>query len=176
MRRKLMGAPVGHPFFGNQYTDGGYLPGSFKVVKEVLNEVVDKAISNSVTLTAKNSDKSILKTVSRQRPKNLVIKKIDAKGLNKNVYIAVGVGFVLTIGGYFAYNYLRKKNNLKKVEQQSIELNNVGVCIHCGEPLNESTYYSENEANGTEAYIVCKICGGQNFAWYADEPNKSDLE
>lgn len=170
-----MGAPVGHPFFGNQYTDGGYLPGSFKVAKEVLNEVVDNTISNSVTLTAKSSDKSILNAVTKQKPKNIVIEKIGAKGLNKNVYIAVGVGLVVTIGGYFAYSYLRKKNNLNKVEQQSIELNNVGVCIHCGEPLIESTYYSENEGNGTEAYIVCKTCGGQNFAWYTNEPNKSDL-
>lgn len=24
-----MGVPEGHPFFGNQYTDGGYQPGIF---------------------------------------------------------------------------------------------------------------------------------------------------
>lgn len=23
-----MGVPVGHPFFGNQYTDGGYIAGT----------------------------------------------------------------------------------------------------------------------------------------------------
>lgn len=25
----MAGAPAGHPFFGNQHTDGGYAPGSF---------------------------------------------------------------------------------------------------------------------------------------------------
>lgn len=39
-----MGAPAGHPFFGNQYTSGGYEPGSFSY-KNVIPRVAASPIT-----------------------------------------------------------------------------------------------------------------------------------
>jgi len=165
-----MGVPVGHPFFGNQYTDGGYIAGTFKYVPEIAEKVVDY----SSTLISENIDKATTKVVTREKPKNLILKALNTKGINKNALIAVVIGFAATVGGYCAYKHISKKTKAKKDGLQSIELSHVGTCIHCGEPLNGSTYVPESEANRQKAYIICKDCGEQNFAWYPDENDSSN--
>jgi Zn finger protein HypA/HybF involved in hydrogenase expression len=167
-----MGVPVGHPFFGNQYTDGGYIADTFKYVPEIAEKVVDY----SSTLISENIDKATTKIVTRQKPKNLILKEFNAKGINKNALIVVGIGLVTTVGGYFAYKHISKKTKAKKDALQSIELSHVGTCILCGEPLNGSTYVPENEANSQKAYIVCQNCGEQNSAWYPVENDSTNKD
>lgn len=167
-----MGTPVGHPFFGNQYTNGGYITGTFKYIPEIVEKVVDI----SSTLDSGNIGKSTTKIVTKQKPKNLILKNLNTNGINKNALIAVSIGLVATIGGYFTYKHISEKNKAKKNDLQSIELSNVGTCIHCGESLNGSTYISESDANKQNSYIICKKCGEQNFAWYPKENDSSNKE
>jgi len=165
-----MGAPVGHPFFGNQHTDGGYILGSFtyeviekgvNVVKSVVSEAGKSAAKKPVNLAAKQPN-----------PKNLslsAVEKVSSKGLNKNHLIVAGILTVVTVGGFLVYRYINKKSKTKKEALQSIELS-VGSCIKCGESLIESAYVSGNEANDyKDSYIVCKSCNEKNFARYPDE-------
>lgn len=167
-----MGIPVGHPFFGNEYTDGGYIAGTFKYVPEIAEIVVDY----SSTLVSENIDKATTKIVTRQKPKNLILKELNTKGINKNALIAVGIGLFVTVGGYFTYKHISKKSKAKKDVLQSVELSHVGTCIHCGESLNGWTYVRESEANSQKAYIICKNCSVQNFAWYPDENDSSNKD
>lgn len=169
-----MGVPVGHPFFGNQYTDGGYIAGTFKYAPEIAKKVVDY----SSTLISEDIDKATTKIATRQKAKNLILKEPNTKVISKNALIAAGIGLVATVGGYFAYKHISKKTKAKKNALQSIDLSHVGTCIHCGEPLNGSIYVPENETNSQKAYIICKNCAGQNFAWYPDEndPSNKDFE
>lgn len=167
-----MGTPVGHPFFGNQYTNGGYIAGTFKYIPEIAEKLVD----NSSTLVSENIGKATTKIVTRQKPKNPIMKEINIKCINKKALITVGIGLVATFSGYIAYKNISKKTKTIKDTLLSIELSNAGICIHCGEPLNGSTYVPESEANSQKAYIICKNCGEQNFAWYPDENNSSNKD
>ncbi|WP_300382195.1 hypothetical protein [Clostridium sp.] len=164
-----MGTPVGHPFFGNQHTNGGYIAGTFKYIPE-------KVVDNSSTLVSGNIGKAATKIVTRQNPKNLIPKELNTKGINKTALISVGIGLVATVGGYFTYKHISKKNKAKKNALKSIELSHVGTCIYCGEPLNGSTYIPESEANSQKSYIICKKCGEQNFAWYTDKNDSSNKD
>jgi Zn finger protein HypA/HybF involved in hydrogenase expression len=167
----MMGAPDGHPFFGNQYTDGGYISGTFKYAAEKA-EVVD----NFSNMISDNIDRVTTKLVTKQKPEKLIPKVLNTKGFNKNTLIVVAIGVVAAVTGFFAYKHISKKNKAKKGELHSIELSNVGTCIHCSEPLNGSTYVPKSEANSQKAYIICENCGEQNFAWYPDENDSSNKE
>jgi uncharacterized CHY-type Zn-finger protein len=167
-----MGVPDGHPFFGNQYTDGGYIRGTFNYVPEI----VEKATDYSSKLVSNNIGKAPTKIVAKQKPENLIPKELSTKGFNKNTLIILGIGVVVAVTGYFAYKHISKKNKARKVALQSIELSHVGTCLHCGEPLNGSTYVPKSEANSQKDYIICKICGEQNFAWYPDENDSSNKD
>lgn len=167
-----MGAPVGHPFFGNQYTDGGYISNTFKYVPEIAETVVDY----SSKLVSDKIGKGAIEIVTMQKPKNLIPKVPNSKGFYINTLIAVGIGLVAAAGGYLAYKYITIKTKAKKDALQSIELRHVGICTHCNEPLSGSTYVPGSEANNQNAYIICKECGEQNFAWYPDENDSSNKD
>lgn len=162
-----MGAPMGHPFFGNQYTDGGYLLGSFTY--EVLEKSAD-AVKTVVGEMGKGATKVAMNLATKQEPsKNFVLSavdKISGKGLNKNHLIVAGSLTVVAIGGFLIYKF-NKKSKAKKEGIQSIELN-VGTCKKCDKPLIESTYIPGSEANNKESYIICKNCGEKNFANYSN--------
>jgi len=172
-----MGAPKGHPFFGNQYTDGGYIIGSFNYVPEV----IEKGVSVVKTVASEVSKGTSIKTAnivtSQQKSANLnlpVVEKVSSKWLNKNNIIIVGVLTVVTIGGILVYRYISKKNKDKKESEKSIELN-VGLCVKCGKPLIESKYVPGSEINNhTDAHIICKKCGEKNFAVYPDNDESSN--
>jgi len=164
-----MGAPAGHPFFGNQYTDGGYLLGSFTY--EVMEKGVD-VVKSVVSEMGKGATKEVVNLATNQQPsKNLGLSAIDkagGKGVSKNQLIVAGILTVITIGGFLIYRYVNKKSKAKKEATQSIELN-VGICVKCGEPLVESEYVPGSEANDyKDACIICKNCGVKNFARYPD--------
>jgi len=158
-----MGIHATHPFFGNQYTNGGYIPGSFKFpeIVETVVESSSKLIPNNINVSATRLAKG--KKILRLKPSTRVV--------NKNILIATGIGMGLVMGGYFTYRHFSKKKKAKQEALCSIELRNVGICTHCGEPLIGSTYIPENEECGHNAYILCKKCGEKNFAWYPDDKN-----
>ena len=99
-----------------------------------------------------------------------IVEKVKSKGLSKNQLIVTGILTIATVCGVLFYRHVSKKNRLQKEALQSVELNHVGVCIKCGEPLNESTYNPGSVTkNDTDACIICKNCGEKNFARYPDE-------
>lgn len=106
-----MGSPVGHPFFGNQYTDGGYIAGTFKYVPQIGEKVVDYCS----VLVPGNIDKATTKIITRQKSNNLIPKELNTKGINKNALIVACISLVATVGGYFAYKHINKKIKLKKM-------------------------------------------------------------
>jgi len=158
-----MGAPAGHPFFGNQYTNGGYELGSFTY------EVKDKGF-NIPKNVLNETGKGTVNVATRQKATCPVSKVLVAKGSNKNTLIIGGIILVTTaVGGFITYKMFRRKAKSKKETLQYIELQNVGVCSHCGEPLTGSTYVPESEENIHDSHIICKKCGEKNYARYIED-------
>lgn len=181
-----MGAPAGHPFFGNQFTDGGYKLGSFTyavvekgidAVKDIISETAAaQAITDTTTRidTVKNviseTGKGAAPIAIKPKADKLIPKKIVAKIPNKNTLIigSIIVGAV-AIGGFITYKLLRRKSKASQAPLQTIELRNVGICVNCGESLIGSTYLPESKEGSHDEYIICKSCGAKNFARYPDE-------
>ncbi|MGQ7462510.1 hypothetical protein ACTGZQ_08290 [Streptococcus suis] len=140
----IVGAPVGHPFFGNQYTDGGYQQGSFTYTSEpfigTVRSIVEESISSSTNAQ-------------------------DCSGSNKDkrdiILGLFAIASVVSIGSYFAYRYFNRKKT------GYLELDNVGVCKNCNEPLSGSTYHPKDEKHEVEAFIQCQYCEYKNFAQYS---------
>ena len=159
-----MGAPDGHPFFGNQYTDGGYEPGSFTyatadILESLLDSIREATTDKSMSIAIKPEAidlASPFEDVDDEHSSNLAL-----------IIAGVFAGFA-AIGGLFWW-WRRRKFKIEKEALKSIELSHVGICIKCGKPLSESVYVPENKANNTDAYIACKSCGEKNFARYPDE-------
>jgi len=143
------GVPKGHPFFGNQYTDGGYIKKSFSYIPEIIekgNDVIKSVV--------KKTGESVSPIAANKSADSVTPKTIFPKGSNKNALIIGGIVLVATtVGGFIAYKLLKKKAKTKQENLQSVELQNVGVCIKCGEPLIGSTYIPESEENSCDAYI-----------------------
>lgn len=165
-----MGVPLGHPFFGNQYTNGGYITGAFKYIPKIAEKVVEY----SSKLVSDEIGKGAAKMVTRQKPKNLCLNGLDIKGSNKTILIGVAIALATAGGIYFAYKNISKRIKAKKDALQFIELSNVGTCMHCGEPLSGSIYVPESETNSYKACIICKKCGEKNIAWYPDGNDSLD--
>jgi hypothetical protein len=165
-----MGVPTGHPFFGNQYSDGGYIAGTFKYVPEI----IDKVFERSSKLASDILSKGMSPAVAMQKPSNLSLNGLKIKGTNKNVLIVAAVALAAVVGGYFTYRHFSKKAKAKQEAHQTIELSNVGTCSHCGKPLSGSTYVPESETNDNKAFILCNECGDKNYARYPDDTCSSD--
>jgi len=161
-----MGAPAGHPFFGNQYTDGNYKLGSFSY------EVIDKGIDALKTVISETGKGTTTPVAIKPKADTLIPKTIATKSSNKNTLIIGGIILGATaIGGFITYKLLKRK--AKRTHLQSIKLQNVGICVNCGEPLVGSTYVPESKEGNHDDYIICKSCGEKNFARY---PDKSELQ
>ncbi|PKO07204.1 MAG: hypothetical protein CVU41_02675 [Chloroflexi bacterium HGW-Chloroflexi-3] len=167
-----MGVPVGHPFFGNQYTDGGYILGTFKYDSGIAGTVFD----NSSKLFSNKIDKTLSEILTRQKPKNQILKVPNTKGFDLNILIAGGIELGVFAGGYLFCRHISEKTKAKKDVQQFIELCQVGTCTHCGEPLSGSRYIPESEADSQGAYMICNECGEKNFAWFPDENDSSEKD
>ncbi|MGF0139859.1 hypothetical protein ACQRC3_00750 [Streptococcus alactolyticus] len=160
-----MGVPEGHPFFGNQYTDGGYQPGSFSYTFEPLME---KAIDSVQPIAKKVVEKPVkLHRDSLTHTKNKAL-KLDKNDKGKGAIIIAGITVVVTGVSFIAYKLSHRKKT------QNIKIENVGVCSHCGKPLLNSRFYREDENNGIDAYIQCKFCGEKNYAHYNEIKNLSE--
>lgn len=163
-----MGVPAGHPFFGNQYTNGGYIPGTYTYVVEKGKEIIKPFL--------KESSKVVTHGTPKQKLENLIPKKLVSKDF---------IDSVMRIGGFILYvapialpiinEHLRNKTNEKQNSLLSINLQNVGTCTNCGEPLIDSTYVPESGEDAYKAYIICKKCGEKNFARYSDNNDSETL-
>lgn len=137
----IVGAPAGHPFFGNQYTDGGYQQGSFTYTSE-------PSVGSVLSVVEKSVSSSTNKPIGSYEDKSGTILGLIV------IPIVVGIGVYLTI------KHFNKKTGY-------LELENVGVCKNCNEPLAGSTYHPKDKEHGVEAYIQCQYCQNKNFAQYS---------
>lgn len=144
-------AGVTHPFFGNQYTDGGYVIGSFKFPEGLTREVGEKIAQVAVPI--KTSTSPIQKGTPLKPLSNTAAK-------SKWAIPAIIITVVVAAGGYISYKYYKKK--------KIIRIPNVGICESCGEPLTGSKLI----ANDDNLYIVCKKCGEKNFARHSNDESE----
>lgn len=142
-----------HPFFGNQYTNGGYIIGSFKFPKGLTREVgerIAKIVPNAVTV-----ESNALSTISNSVPLETAVK---AGTKSKWIIPAMIIAAIMAAaGGYRAYKYFKKKGVVK--------VPNIGICEYCGEPLSGARLIPDDD----KPYIVCKKCNENNYAHYSQE-------
>jgi len=164
-----MAGNMGHPFYGNQYVSGNYT-GSYQY-DWIPNSNVTKVFKQSAKTVSENINSVSSSAIQPQSANRILLSPPKIGKIKKDVIIAaVVVSAVAAIGTvtYFLYKHIKKKNKTREEEYQTIELENVGTCKHCGESLNGSEYVDENTSDSHTAYIVCKNCGEKNFAWYPD--------
>ena len=158
-----MGVPAGHPFFGNQYTNGGYIRGTYTYEWIEKGKEIIKPLINEVSQTFPH-------VASKQKLDSLIPKELFAKSFNKITNFINSDSIVAIAVGVFIIDLLLRNNAKEKQESLlSIELLNIGTCVHCGEPLTDSTYVPEGAEVTHKAYILCKKCGEKNYARFPDE-------
>jgi formylmethanofuran dehydrogenase subunit E len=140
-----------HPFFGNQYTNGGYIIGSFKFPEGLTRKTAEHLtkIATSDVAPIKPSTTPLIKEAN---PVTYAVKNET----NTKWIIPIIIGAIAAAGSYFAYRYFKKK--------RSVQIPNVGVCEHCGEPLTGGKFVADDE----KLFIICKKCGEKNYAKYPD--------
>lgn len=148
-----------HPFFGNQYTNGGYVIGSFKFPEGLTREVGERIVKIAVPNIALSSSNSI-PSVRTVAPLTDAV-KTGAK--SKWMIPALIVAAIAATGGYLAYRYFKKKGLIK--------IPNIGVCKRCGEPLTGAKFLPDSD----NPYIVCKKCGENNYAKYSSDESSEIL-
>lgn len=144
-----------HPFFGNQYTNGGYIIGSFKFPEGLTREVGEQLAKIAVPLNI-----GTIPSVRNSAPLESVV-KTGAK--SKWIIPTLIIAAIAAAGGYFAYRHFKKKGIVK--------IPNVGICEFCGEPLTGAKLIP----NDNNPYIICKKCGEKNFAKYSSNENSENL-
>lgn len=147
-----------HPFFGNQYTDGGYIIGSFKF-PEGLPREVGKQIAKITVPDTVPSNIGTISSACNSTPLESVVKT----GL-KNKWIIPGliIATIAASSSYFAYRHFKKK--------EVVKIPNVGICEYCGEPLTEAKLI----LNNSKPYIICRKCERKNFAKYPNNKNSEN--
>ena len=148
-----------HPFFGNQYTNGGYTIGSFKFPEGLTREVGEQLAKIAVPDTVP-TNLGTIPSVRNSAPLESVV-KTGAK--SKWIIPTLIIAAIAATGGYFAYRHFKKKGIVK--------IPNVGICEFCGEPLSGAKLIP----NDNNPHIVCKKCGEKNFAKYSSNENSENL-
>lgn len=167
-----MAGNAGHPFFGNQYVSSSYTGGYHydwipnSNVTEVFTRSAKKLSDN---ISSVPSIAAHHKSANKILPRAYIIGE-SGKGAMIAVVVVSAIAAIGT-GAYFLYKHINKKHKLKEEALQAIELENVGACKYCGEPLSGSEYVGKNTSNSDASYIICKQCGEKNYAWYADDEN-----
>lgn len=150
-----------HPFFGNQYTNGGYVRGSFKFPEGLTRKIGEPLVKTTMI----DTDVVIQKVNATSSPaikvdKNAVSKIIKPQVNNTWVVPVVVITALVAGGSYLVYRYNKKKRLL--------EIPNVGVCECCGEPLTGARFVADSDL----PYIVCKKCGEKNYAHYSADADE----
>lgn len=148
-----------HPFFGNQYTNGGYIIGSFKFPEGLTREIGEQLAKIAVPDTVPSNIGIIPSVRNSARLESVVKTGAKSKWIIPTLIIAA----VAAAGGYFAYMHFKKKGIVK--------IPNVGICEFCGEPLTGAKLIP----NDNNPYIICKKCGEKNFAKYSSNENSENL-
>lgn len=149
-----------HPFYGNQYTNGGYTKGSFKFPEGLTREVGEQFVKTTMIDPNIVIEKvHVAKSSSIKVDKNAVSKVIEPKVNNK--FIVPGIAITtLVVGGYLVYRYKKKK--------RTFEVPNVGICEGCGDPLTGSEFVADSDL----PYIICKKCGKKNYSHYFENTDE----
>lgn len=152
-----LGAPAGHPFFGNQYTDGGYVDGSY----------VYDAVAGATVKAASKVGEAMPRVVSALRPKTST-----PAGLSSTSIVSlIAAGTVVLIGGVATFVYLRSRS--ANAGDEPVEADNIagfGLCESCGEELATSgPAVVEKDDDGE--YIVCDRCSHKNRARTSEGEN-----
>lgn len=171
-----MAGNVGHPFFGNQYVSS-YYTGGYHYDWTPNSNVTE--VSNLSVRTVSDNTKILSSNAALPQSSNKILTrspKIEVNGNGATIAIVV-VSAVAAIGTgvYFLYKHISKKRKSKEDAFQSIEIENVGTCKNCNEPLSGSEYVDENTSDSHTAYIICKKCGEKNYAWYTDGDDVQEL-
>lgn len=171
-----MAGNVGHPFFGNQYVSSNYTGGYH--YDWTPNSNVTEVSTLSVRTVSDNTQILSSNAALPQSSNKILTRspKIEVNGNGATIAIVV-VSAVAAIGTgvYFLYKHISKKRKSKEDAFQSIEIENVGTCKNCNEPLSGSEYVDENTSDSHTAYIICKKCGEKNYAWYTDGDDVQEL-
>jgi hypothetical protein len=149
-----MRAPFGHPFFGNQYTNGGYVNGSYTY--DAARLISDTIASRSKPNNGANFA-FLRETFAIQRMPALSISSL------------VAVGAVALIGGVATYAYLRTRSASPIDADLGCEkIASFGVCESCGEAL-ASTGPAELHQDERGDFVVCENCSHENRAKYSQD-------
>ena len=149
-----------HPFFGNQYTNGGYQLGSFKFPEGLTREVGEQIAKIAVSDTAP-SNIGPIPSIRSSAP----LDPVDKTGGKSDWIIpTLIIAAIAAAGSYFAYRRFKKKGIVK--------IPNVGICEFCGEPLTGAKLFP----NDNNPYIACKKCGEKNFAKYSSAEKLNSAE
>lgn len=157
-----MGAPAGHPFFGNQYTDGGYVPGSFSYAGA-------QNIADETRRAAASLSKSSAGTRASVPPASV-------KGLRMpqfSVPSLIAVGAIALIGGVATFAHPRFKS--VAASEPTIEDGEVagfGLCESCGEPLVTSGP-ADLKQDEIGDFVTCGSCSYQNRGRYVEEGDEA---
>lgn len=153
-----LGAPVGHPFFGNQHTDGGYVLGSFGY-KNAVQDVVDA--------TAKASQKIFLSKAANESSYGSFLKAPPAGLPAGSIAGLIAVGAAVVIGGVATFVYLRSRSK-STGDQLPVgdDIAGFGLCESCGEELAASGP-AEVEQDDDGDFIICEACSHKNRAYYS---------
>ena len=149
-----MGAPTGHPFFGNQYTHGGYVNGSF-TYENIIGNVAGTAVK-----AATQVGKSMPGAMSGLRLK----RPMPASLSSTSIVSLIAAGTVVLIGGVATFVYLRSRfTNAGELPLEGGNFAGFGLCESCGEELAISgPAVVEQDDDGD--YVVCDSCSHKNRA------------
>ncbi len=163
-----MGAPAGHPFFGNQYTDGGYAIGSFSY-KNVIENVAEVAAKAVPKILPNNSASDSLSGALLKASPSPRLSSGSIAGL-------VAAGAVFLAGGVATFVYLSSRTKSTGDQQPAgDDLAGFGLCESCGEELAVARP-AEVEQDEDGYFIICEACSHKNRAHYSsgDESDVSD--
>ena len=170
-----MGVPDGHPFFGNQYTNGGYLPGSYSYIDEVpsLAKIIagsERAVEYSPNVSSLNIANNNITKMPINNSKTSIQNLLPNSALGKAGLIITGIT-IAALAGVKIYKFF-KNRRIKKIASDN-GLCYFGTCTKCGSPLIESSYVVLDD-DKSMAYVLCNKCDEKNFAYYPDEKDSSN--
>lgn len=152
-----MGAPTGHPFFGNQYTNGGYVNGSFSYAV-----LVDDVVRSAAEIAA-----PFRKSMSVGSAPSLSKAALPTAKPLVTISSLVAVGTVTLISGIAAFVYLRSRFNDAEQAPDGEEIAGFGLCESCGQVL-ASSGPAEAQRDEDGDFVVCENCSHKNRARYED--------
>ncbi len=160
-----MGAPVGHPFFGNQYTNGGYVRGSFTYegVVSTATQTLGKAVSSSIDALRVDAPRAF----SPKPPTQQSMSTLSIPSL-------ITAGVVSLIGGVAVFMYMRSRLKVAAdAIDDSEDTANFGVCESCGEILAASgpaQLLQDEEGH----FVACGKCSHRNYARYSEDEDQPE--